>query len=219
MEITTVIELIGIAAFAIAGVFVGIEYELDVFGILVVAFCSALAGGVMRDLTVGRVPPTCFTHPEYIITVVIAVLVSLVVFKILDKKLTKNSVRTMRRIVDILDAIGLGVFTVSGCKIAIEHGYGDNFVLMVFVGTISAIGGGVIRDLLAGRKPIVMRKEVYALAAITGSVIYYFLQGRVNDNIALYASAGFITVFRIIASWSRINLAYTLKNENMKKDE
>ncbi len=218
MEITTVIELIGIVAFAITGVFVGIEYELDIFGILVVAFCSALAGGIMRDLVVDRVPPMCFTHPEYIFTVIIAVLVALIIFKVLDKRLTKNSIKKMRRLVDILDAIGLGFFAVSGCKIAIEQGYGDNFGLMVFVGTISAIGGGVIRDLLAGRKPIVMRKEVYALAAITGSVIFYFLQSRVHQNIALYVSAGFITIFRIIASWSRINIAYNLKNADMKNN-
>lgn len=219
MELANIIELIGITAFAIAGVFVGIEYGLDIFGILVVSLCSALAGGIMRDLVVGSIPPTCFVHPEYIITVLIAVFVSLVFFKVWDKKMTKKSVQNMRRFVDFLDAIGLGVFTVSGCQIAISQGYGNNFNLMIFVGTITAIGGGVLRDLLAGRKPIVMRKEVYALVAVTGSVLYYYIYDKVSANLSLYITASFITILRVIASWSRINLAYTIKNENIKKDE
>ena len=90
MQLSAALEIIGIVAFSLVGVFVGIEYELDVFGICVVALCSSLAGGVIRDLVLGIVPPTSFLHAEYVITVLATVIVSLIIFKIFDKKLTKK---------------------------------------------------------------------------------------------------------------------------------
>ena len=83
MELSQVLEIIGLVAFALVGVFVGIEYELDIFGIFFVALCSALAGGIIRDLVLGVIPPVNFLHWEYVVTVLVTVAVSLVVFKIL----------------------------------------------------------------------------------------------------------------------------------------
>ncbi len=219
MDAIAVMEIIGIVAFSLVGVFVGIEYELDVFGISVVSLCSSLAGGIIRDLVLGVTPPTSFLHYEYALTVIITVVVALVVFKIFDKKFTKESVLIVKKIVNIFDAIGLGVFTVTGCWAAVEIGYCDNFLVLVFVGTITAVGGGMIRDVLAGRKPIVLRKEIYALAAIAGCILFYFIHDKLNANLVTYLTAGVIVAIRILASTIKLNVRYTLTNENLKKED
>lgn len=219
MEISAVMEIIGIVAFSLVGVFVGIEYELDVFGIFVVALCSSLAGGVIRDLVLGITPPTSFLHAEYAITVLVTVAVALIAFKIFDKKITHKAIVAIKKIVNVFDALGLGIFTVTGCRAAVSCGYGDNFIVMVFVGTITAVGGGMIRDVLSGRKPIVLRKEIYALASIFGCVLYYFIQGRTDPRLATYLTAAIIAVVRVLASWRKINVKYGVKNSNLKSHD
>ena len=214
-----VLEIVGLVAFALSSVFVGIEYELDIFGIFFIALCTSLAGGVVRDVVLGVEPPFMFLHYEYVLTVVVTVAVSLIVFKILDKKLKKPAIRIIKRVVDVFDAIGLGVFTVSGCQTAVNMGLGDNFILMVFVGMITAVGGGIIRDLLAGRKPVVVRKEIYALASIGGTIVYYFIHDKMDVSAAMYLTAALVTIVRVIASLRRITLSYALRNDDMKVDE
>ena len=120
---------------------------------------------------------------------------------------------------DFFDAVGLGVFAVNGCQAAIELGYADNFIMIVFVGAVTGVGGGMIRDVLSGRKPIVLRKEVYALAAIVGSILYFFIHDKLNHYVAVYICAGLITVIRVLASWRRINISYAIKNADLKIDE
>lgn len=219
MQVLQVLEIIGLVAFALSSVFIGIEYELDLFGIFFIALCTSLGGGVIRDLVLGAEPPLAFLHYEYVLTVIVTVAVSLVVFKILDKKLKKQTIRTIKKVVDIFDAIGLGVFTVSGCQTAVNMGYGDNFILMVFVGMITAVGGGILRDLLSGRKPVVVRKDIYALASIGGAIFFYFLHDKMNETLVMYLTAGLISAVRIIASLRRITLSYALRNDDMKIDD
>ncbi|MBR1747687.1 MAG: trimeric intracellular cation channel family protein [Clostridia bacterium] len=219
MSVLQVLEIIGLVAFALSSVFVGIEYELDIFGIFFIALCTSLGGGIIRDVVLGIEPPLNFLHSEYVITVVVTVAVSLIVFKILDKKLKKSTIRVIKKIVDLVDAIGLGVFTVSGCQAAVNVGFGDNFILMLFVGLTTAVGGGIVRDLLAGRKPVVVRKEIYALASIVGTVVFYFIHDKMSSTGAMYLTAALIAIIRVIASLRRINLSYALRNDDMKADD
>lgn len=219
MQVLQVLEIVGLVAFALSGVFIAIEYELDLFGIFFVALCTSLGGGIIRDLVLGAELPLTFLHYEYVLTVIVTVAVSLVVFKILDKKLKKPTIRIIKRVVDIFDAIGLGVFTVSGCQTAVNMGRGDNFILMIFVGMITAVGGGILRDLLSGRKPVVVRKDIYALASIVGAVFFYFVHDKINENLAMYLTAGLISAIRIVASFRRITLSYALRNDDMKIEE
>lgn len=219
MELSAVLEIIGIVAFSLVGVFVGIEYELDIFGIFVVSLCSSLAGGVVRDLVLGIIPPTSFLHAEYMITVLVTVLIALVVFKIFDKKLTKKSIKIIKNVVNVFDAIGLGIFTVIGCQAAVGAGYGDNFVLMIFVGPITGVGGGMIRDVLSGRKPIVLRKEIYALASIIGAVVFYFVHDKIDPRLAMYLCTALVVAIRILASWKKLNVNYGVHNADLKSDD
>lgn len=219
MSVLQVLEIVGLVAFALSSVFVGIEYELDIFGIFFIALCTSLGGGIIRDFVLGIEPPISFLHYEYVLTVIVTVAVSLVVFKILDKKLKRSTIRIIKRVVDVFDAIGLGVFSVSGCQAAVNVGQGENFILMVFVGMITAVGGGIIRDLLSGRKPVVVRKEIYALASIAGCVVFYFIHDKMNASGAMYLTAALITIIRVIASLRRITLSYALRNDDMKVEE
>ncbi len=219
MEISFYIELIGIAAFAVAGVLVGIEYELDIFGIFVAAISSCVAGGIIRDLVLDITPPFAFVNPVYIIAATVVIIISLIIFKILDTKLEKRNIRKLKVAINIFDAFGLGIFTAVGCSIACQKGYADNFFLVIFVGLITAIGGGVLRDVLASRKPMVMRREIYAVAAIAGAVVFFVLYKYVNNKVALYGSAAFTTLVRLIAVWRHLNMFYSIKNADLKIDD
>lgn len=219
MQVLQALEIVGLVAFALSSVFIGIEYELDLFGIFFIALCTSLGGGVIRDIVLGTEPPLMFLHYEYVLTVLVTVAVSLIVFKILDKKLNKKAIRIIKRVVDVFDAIGLGVFTVSGCQTAVNVGMGDNFILMIFVGMITAVGGGILRDLLSGRKPVVVRREIYALASIGGTILFFFIHDKMPEAAAMYLTAGLITAVRVVASFRRITLSYALRNDELKSQD
>lgn len=219
MGITTFLEVAGIVAFTLVGVLVGIEYELDVFGIYAVSFCSALGGGMIRDICIGRIPPVALTYYVYPVTVLITVSVALVFFKLFEKRLNRHNIHTLKKYINIFDAVGLGVFTVSSCQVAIDYGYGDNVMVVIFAGLITSIGGGVLRDLLAARKPVVMRKELYAVISIFGAIFYYVINPYLDKTIATYLVAAVVTAFRLIAYWRKINVGYTITNIDLKFDE
>jgi uncharacterized membrane protein YeiH len=218
MEITTFLEVVGIVAFSLVGVLVGIEYELDVFGIYAVSFCSALGGGMIRDLCIGRIP-VALTYQLYPISVFLTVSIALVFIKIFDKKFNRQNIHILKKFINIFDAVGLGMFTVASCQIAIDYGYGDNVVMVIFAGLIASIGGGVLRDLLAARKPVVMRKDVYAVISIFGCIFYYVINPYVSPQISIYLVAAMITIFRLIAYSRKINMDYSITNINLKFDE
>lgn len=219
MEITTFLEIVGVVAFTLVGVLVGIEYELDVFGIYAASFCSALAGGLIRDLCLGRVPPVALTSYAYTVTVFLTVTVALVFIKIFEKKMNRHNIHIIKKYINIFDAIGLGVFTVSSCQTAIDLGFGDNVLMVVFAGLITSIGGGVLRDLLALRKPVVMRKDLYAMISLFGSLAYFVIYPYVSTALATYLIAAIITAIRLIAYFRKVNLEFSIKNADLKVDE
>jgi uncharacterized membrane protein YeiH len=219
MEITTLLEIVGIVAFTLVGVLVGVEYELDVFGIYAVSFCSSLAGGIIRDVCIGRIPPIALTNYVYSVTVIFTVTIALIFLKLFESKINRNFIKTLKRYINFFDAIGLGMFTVSGCQTVVDLGYGDNIMMMIFVGVITAIGGGVLRDLLASRKPVVMRKDLYAIISILGSIAYFYIYPHVSTFEATYLIASLITMFRLVAYWKKINMEFSVTNIELKKDE
>lgn len=218
MEITTFLEVVGIVAFTLVGVLVGIEYELDVFGIYAVSFCSALGGGMIRDICIGRTP-IALTYYVYPVTVLLTVTIALIFFKAFDKKLNRHNVHILKKYINIFDAVGLGVFTVSSCQIAISFGFGNNIIMIIFAGLITSIGGGVLRDLLSARKPVVMRKDLYAVISIFGCIFYYVIYPYVSTIVSTYLVAALITAFRLVAYFRKINMGYSISNINLKFDE
>ena len=170
-------ELAGTVAFAVSGVLTAKKQKLDVFGAVVLGLTTAVGGGALRAILLGYNPPVMFRKPVYAIT---AIITSLIVFYVeKSSRLLEDSGKMMLSL-NIADTIGLGVFAASGTEKVLGTVYCENAFLAIFVGTITAVGGGILRDMLAGTIPVVMRKRVYAVAAMLGSLIYYLLRFRVG---------------------------------------
>ena len=215
MEFVEVFELIGVVAFAMSGVLVGIEYGFDIFGIFVLAFLTALGGGLFRDMILGNHPPVCFTHFSYIICVAVTVVVFLIFLKIFDTKLGRGDIEKIKILITFFDAVGLGVFCVTGTAFAMQMGFSDNMLLCVASGLITSIVGGMLRDVLANRKPVVLRKEIYAVAAIIGAVIYYLIEPVIGITAATYLVAFLVLGIRMYSVRHKINMLVRIRNVDL----
>lgn len=157
------LDLIGTFVFALSGAIVGVRQRLDIFGVLVLSFAASSAGGIMRDVLIGSVPPAAITDWRYLIA---ALLAGLLIFLWFPRYLQSFRVQYL---VLIFDAAGLGLFAVTGTQKAL--GYGLNPIMAPLLGMLSGIGGGMLRDVLAAEIPTVLRSDLYAVAALAGAVV------------------------------------------------
>lgn len=183
-----VLELLGTVAFAISGATVGIEANMDIFGVTVLGVTTATGGGIIRDLIISNTPPNAFKNPIYSI---VAILTSLIVCL----PYIKNRINKDHFLLNLVDAVGLGLFTIVGAEMGMEHG---GIFLQVFLGVITGVGGGVLRDLFAMKIPEIFVKNLYAIPSIIGAVIFIVLS-LVNNTIATYAGASIIVILRVLA--------------------
>ncbi|MFH1538508.1 MAG: trimeric intracellular cation channel family protein [bacterium] len=163
-SIVYILDLAGTAVFAVTGALAAMEKRMDIFGVTVLAVITALGGGTIRDVLMGQMPPFYFSTPSYLI---VAVATALAVF------LFKGMFSSMRGPLVTFDAIGLGVFTVIGAQKAL--GLGFPFVPVIILAMLTGIGGGMIRDVLRGEIPFVLKKEIYASASLLGAVVFYLI--------------------------------------------
>ncbi|MET8154267.1 trimeric intracellular cation channel family protein [Actinoplanes sp. NPDC049668] len=188
-------DLIGVAAFAASGASAAVAKRLDLFGVGFVGFVAALGGGILRDLVIGSVPPLAFSDWRYPVT---AVLVSVLVFYL------HPQFNRLRRTVLVLDAAGLGLFTVTGTLKALDAGVPP--VGSCLVGMLTAIGGGLARDLLTGEIPVVLQRDIYAVVALGGAAVvtgltWLDLAGRIPLLIAAAAMTG-VRLLALYRRWS-----------------
>jgi len=167
-------EMIGTVAFAASGAMLAIDRELDLFGVVFLGITTAVGGGIMRDIVLGAFPPNAFSNSIYVL---VALVTSLIVFVYAWMRSAKYRERrkAIDRVIDLLDALGLGIFSVIGAQTAINAGYIDNAFLCIFTAMSTGVGGGILRDLLSRTMPAVMHERIYALASIAGGAGYYFL--------------------------------------------
>lgn len=201
------LEIAGTVAFAVSGVIVAIEKKLDIFGAVVLGLVTSVGGGMMRDLILGYVPPAAFRHPVYSLTAIgISVLVYVIAY-FYGRKI-KQDFEAWSQVINVFDSIGLAVFTVGGINSAHSAGFPDSEYLSIFVGVLTACGGGVLRDLMANRVPVILKKRVYALASIFGGVIYHVFTGYnvISESAAVIVSVACILIIRILATVFRWNL-------------
>ena len=158
-----VLDLIGTFVFALSGAVVGVRRRLDIFGVLVISFAAASAGGIMRDLLIGAVPPAAIRDWRYMAT---AMLGGLLIFVWFPR--SQRSAR-VRNFVLLFDAGGLALFAVTGTQKAL--GYGLNPVTASLLGMLTGVGGGMLRDVLVADIPYVLRSDLYAVAALAGAVV------------------------------------------------
>jgi uncharacterized membrane protein YeiH len=192
-----ILDLFGTMAFAVTGAFKAIEHKSDIVGIIILSTITGVAGGVIRDITFGKLPPTAVVNTLYI---TITVSTAIVIF-FLYPSLKKHSDLFLK-----FDAIGLGVFTIIGSIFAYNI-FGLNFLAMSISGVLTAIGGGILRDVFVNEIPMVFVKEFYASASFLGVVILFTLLS-INTNLSLAAIIAMImtTSLRLIAVKFQWNL-------------
>jgi uncharacterized membrane protein YeiH len=192
-----ILDLFGTMAFAVTGAFKAIENRSDIVGIIILATITGVAGGTIRDIVLGRFPPNSIIDPSY---VVITVITGVILF-FLYSKLKKHWNVFLK-----FDAIGLGVFTVIGATFAYNL-FGLNFLAIALAGMLTAVGGGILRDVFVNQIPIVFVKELYASASFVGVVVFYFLLVVGADlYIASIAGIAIVTGLRLVAMKYNWNL-------------
>ena len=204
--ITFFMEMAGTVAFAASGAMVGVERNMDIFGVSVLGVVTAVGGGMIRDIVLGIIPPNVFTNPVYAL---VATITSCVVFLVFywKRKLLEGHMRlTYDRVMLVMDSIGLGIFTVVGVNTGIRSGYMDNVFLLVFLGTITGVGGGLMRDMMAGVPPYIFVKHIYACASIVGAVVCVYMNRFVGNVEAMMVACFVIILIRYLAAHYRWNL-------------
>jgi uncharacterized membrane protein YeiH len=154
------LDLVGTFVFALSGAMAGVRHRLDIFGVLVLSFAAGNAGGITRDLLIGSVPPAAIAFWPYIAVSLLAGVAAFWWHPVVER---------LRRTVLVLDALGLALFAVSGALKAVS--FGLNPLAAVLLGTLTGIGGGMLRDILVTETPTVLRAELYAVAAVAGATI------------------------------------------------
>ena len=205
------IELIGTIAFASSGAMLGIRKNLDIFGVVVLGLCVAVGGGIVRDIILGLTPPSAFRDPSYALTALVTAVLLFGIVYWKQEILTSRYMEIYETIMNYCDAAGLGIFTVLGVYTGYEQGYRGRFFL-IFLGMLTGIGGGVIRDVLADTMPFILRKHIYAVASLAGAFVCQRLIGQ-NLYLALAAGTAVVLVIRILASHYRWNLPRPLPGE------
>ncbi|HWK60185.1 MAG TPA: trimeric intracellular cation channel family protein [Eoetvoesiella sp.] len=156
----TALDMLGTFAFAISGAVAARQKRLDLFGVLSIAYIVACGGGIMRDVAIGAIPPAGLSDWRYLAVAVLASLLTIACYPL---------VKRMTNPVQLFDALGLGFFAVFGAHKSLV--YGHNIEVAVMLGVTAAVGGGVLRDVLLNRTPLILRKEIYASAALVAAVI------------------------------------------------
>ncbi len=196
-QLIQTLDLFGTMAFAVTGAFKAIEHKSDIVGIIILATITGVAGGVLRDVVFGRIPPLAITNPLYLIITTSTAIVIFFLYRILKKHWN---------LFLKFDAIGLGVFTIIGATFAYNL-VGLNFLAIAFSGLLTAVGGGILRDVFVNEVPIVFVKELYASASFVGVIIFYVLLAvGLNLDIAAIPSILVVTALRLMAMKYNWNL-------------
>ena len=167
-------EIAGTVAFASSGAVLAIKKRMDLFGVCTLGIVTAVGGGLCRDLVLGNIPPTMFVKPVYTLVAVITSIIIFCFVAIFKSRMSSQLLYLYEKIMQFFDTIGLGIFSVTGVNTAFQMGYKNTF-LLIFVGMLTGVGGGLVRDLLAQQKPYILTKDVYAVASILGACVCSFL--------------------------------------------
>ena len=199
-----VIDLLGTFSFAVSGAFLAMQKKLDPFGVLVLSFVTAIGGGTLRDIMIGNLPVGWLKNDTTTIVIFSAAILTMLFGRFL---------KHLNTTLFLFDALGLGLFTIVGIELAIEKEF--SIGVCIALGTITACFGGVIRDVLLNDVPLLFRKEIYALACITGGLSYFVLR-RINLDEDVSKTIGILIIFliRIIAVRYKLSLPqfYAFKN-------
>ena len=201
-EFLLILEIIGTVAFAVSGAMTGLAKKMDIFGVVILGLTTAVGGGMIRDLGLGLTPPAMFTNPIY---AAVAAAVSVIVFLPAVRRWLTAYGRVRDILMLVMDSLGLGVFTVVGIQRAYTATEHRGLFLLVFVGVVSGVGGGLLRDVMAGNTPYIFVKHVYASASIIGAILCAALWGVLGATASMILGASVILIVRLLAAhyhWS-----------------
>jgi uncharacterized membrane protein YeiH len=189
MTLFNALDIIGTGVFAISGALVAMNKRLDPFGVFIIAFVTAVGGGTLRDILIGRQPVIWMTNTDYVYTIAIAVIIAIVF---------RNKLKYLSKSLFLFDTIGLGIFTITGTEIGVTANFHP--LISIALGAISASFGGVIRDILCNDIPVVFRKEIYATASIFGAIAFLVLSKfSIDTNVSYIITTLIIIAIRLIA--------------------
>lgn len=197
------LELIGTVAFAISGAVVGIQKKMDIFGVAILAMTTAVGGGIIRDVILNITPPAAFRNPVFTLS---SIGIGIIVFVIYRHHFEMQKHAIYDVLLRIMDAIGLSLFTVIGVETAYIHVADANAYLAIFVGVLTGVGGGILRDVLAGNTPYVFVKHFYACASLIGAVVCAVCWSWLGSLPSMLIGAGMIMVLRNMAVHYRWSL-------------
>ncbi|MCI5083296.1 MAG: trimeric intracellular cation channel family protein [Saprospiraceae bacterium] len=190
MEINLInlVDYTGTFVFAVSGVLAGVERKFDLFGVFILGLVTAIGGGTLRDILIGSTPVGWMKNEVYIYLILAAIPFCYVL---------KDRVNKLKRSFFLFDTIGIGLFTILGLKKTLAFGLSP--MIAVMMGIVSAVFGGVIRDVLSNKEPLIFSKEVYAFACLAGALVFLAAQYLVLENIAIVISICVVITIRILA--------------------
>ncbi len=196
------IDILGTIAFAISGVLVAMNKKMDLFGILIIGFVTAVGGGTLRDILIGQTPVSWMQDITYTY-----IILGTAIFAILFR----SYINYLRTSLFLFDTIGIGLYTLVGIEKGVSVGLHP--AICVALGTITASFGGVIRDILCNEIPVIFRKEIYATACIIGGITYFLLRKvHLDGNLVFLFSGGIVIFIRILAVKFKIGLPTIYKD-------
>lgn len=203
------VEILGTVAFSISGAMVAIQKKMDILGVIVLGVTTAVGGGMIRDILLGNIPPAAFQNSVYVLWATITA-VTVFLFHLFHHKYSTSWTSTNKKRFDnflnFVDALGLGIFAAIGVRTAIQSGYEHNAFLSIFVGVLTGVGGGMLRDIFAGEVPTIFRKHIYAVAALVGAMIYYYTQNHMPESSSIFLSVSLVVCLRMLAAYYLWNL-------------
>ncbi|MDD2534403.1 MAG: trimeric intracellular cation channel family protein [Eubacteriales bacterium] len=205
MTVISFFEPIGIIVFALSGALVARDRKMDLFGMLMLATLTATGGGIIRDVVMDNGVPAFFAHPSYMIYIILACFVAI---------MGRHLVNQVARLIVWLDAIGLACFSIDAGSKVIDRQLG--LLAFLFVAVISGVGGGVLRDLLSQQIPVILKKDIYAIAALIGSLAYYVTEQTALKPVAPYLGLLIIVFLRLFTYSRNIHLTVPQKINTAK---
>lgn len=189
MDFIYTLDILGTFAFAISGALVASDQDFDLFGVLIIAFVTAVGGGMLRDVLINSHPINWIGDLNYVYTILIAVFITF---------LFKSKILPLSKTMFLFDTIGISVFTLLGLQKGLSLDLHP--LVALIMGMISAVFGGVIRDILTDKIPLIFQREIYASACLLGGFTYLILkQTQIDDNLVFVLSASVIVSVRLIA--------------------
>lgn len=200
------LEILGTVAFSVSGAIEAMKKGLDMLGVLVLGLVTAVGGGVLRDIIIGEFPPIAFQNPRNALLALGAAFAAFMIGAIIVKKKPNAHSVVWNQVLLVSDAVGLGAFTVLGIRCVQEQSGYENIALLLFVGVITGVGGGLMRDIFLGNVPYIFRKHVYATASIAGAITYLLLERTGYMDLAAIISLLLVLILRLLAAHFEWNL-------------